>query len=172
MKRKIPLSFLQSSVVLLFTLIAMGCDSKSDTTTPTLDAGDRKSAESQDLDFDALLTALDAAIGERFQAVQMNGMNSVTYEYDGPIKTVEDIVEPMALEAGFTEMKNGAATGMGAAQMQQTGIKMNSMNQKMYTHPNGDTLTFSAVDMSTDDLDMKMLTIQLMNMSAFTPQEP
>ncbi|WP_372724238.1 hypothetical protein [Novipirellula sp.] len=43
------------------------------------------------------------------------------------------------------------------------GINMSSVDQKMYTHPNGDTLMIARMDMSNDDIDMKMLTVQLMN---------
>ena len=43
------------------------------------------------------------------------------------------------------------------------GINMSSVDQAMYTHLNGDTLMIARMDMSNNDLDMKMLTVQLMN---------
>jgi len=43
------------------------------------------------------------------------------------------------------------------------GIDMKSVEQRVFTHPSGDVLTVARMDISNDDVDMKMLTIQLMN---------
>lgn len=120
----------------------------------------------QQLNFEALLSSVDKAIGKRFQSMQMGGMKSATYRYDGPIQTVLDIVAPIAKKSGFSEMTVDLANGMGAAEQQlqqKLSIDMKLVEQKMFTHPSGDTLTVMKMDMSSNDLDMKLLTIHLMN---------
>jgi hypothetical protein len=79
---------------------------------------------------------------------------------------VLDIVAPIAKKSGFSEATADLANGMGAAQQEmqkKMGIDMKSVEQKMFTHPSGDTLVVSRMDMSSNDLDMKVLTIQLIN---------
>jgi len=111
---------------------------------------------------------VDNAIGKRFQSMQMDAMDSATYEYDGPIQTVLDIVAPIAKKSGFSDATADLTNGMGAAEQEmqkKMGIDMKSVEQKMFTHPNGDTLMVSRMDISSESMHMKMLTIQLMNPS-------
>ncbi|WP_236624242.1 hypothetical protein [Rhodopirellula baltica] len=153
-------------VLLLCMLCAVGCQSESDGPIATNTVDERNTAPSQSLDFDALLTAVDDAIGNRFQAMQMDAMNSATYQYGGPIKAVVDIVDPIAKDSGFTLSDDQSTAGMGEAEKEmqaKMGINMSSVDQVMYTHPSGDTLMIVRMDMSNDDIDMKMLTVQLMN---------
>jgi hypothetical protein len=153
-------------VLLLQMILAGGCQSESDAPTATNNIVEPNTTPLQSLDFDALLTAVDDAIGERFQAMQMDAMNSATYQYDGPIKTVVDIVDPIAIAAGFTRANDQPTLGMGEAEKEmqaKMGLNMSSVDQTMYTHPNGDTLMIARMDMSNDDIDMKMLTVQMMN---------
>ena len=153
-------------VLLLHMIFACGCQSESDTPTKTNTIAKPNTTPPQSLDFDALLTAVDDAIGERFQAMQMDAMNSASYRYDGPIKTVVDIVAPIAIAAGFTQANDHPTLGTGEAEKEmqaKMGINMSSVDQTMYTHPNGDTLMIARMDLSNDDIDMKMLMIQKMN---------
>jgi hypothetical protein len=120
----------------------------------------------QRLNFEALLSSVDKAIGKRFQSLQMGGMESATYQYDGPMQTVLDIVAPIARRSGFTEVAVDLAGAMGAAEQEmpkQLNIDMQSVEQRVFTHPSGDTLAVMKMHMSNKDLDMKMIIIQLMN---------
>lgn len=153
-------------VLLLFAIFACGCRSEADTSAATSTAVERTPTQSKSLDFDALLTAVDNAIGKRFQSMQMDGMNSVSYQYDGPMKPAVDIVDPIAKSAGFATADNTPTLGTGEMEKEmqaKMGFNMSSVGQTMYTHPNGDTLIIARMDMSNADMDMKLLTIQLMN---------
>ncbi|EMB17123.1 signal peptide protein [Rhodopirellula europaea 6C] len=153
-------------LLLLSIIFAGGCTSETNSTTAGNPSAASKESPSESLDFDALLIAVDNAIGKRFQAMQMDAMNSASYQYDGPIKTVVDIVDPIAKKAGFTPTEERPSDSMGEAEKEmqaKMGINMNSIDRKMYTHPNGDTLMIARMDMSNDDIDMKMLTVQRMN---------
>ncbi|MEM6691687.1 MAG: hypothetical protein AAF664_19815, partial [Planctomycetota bacterium] len=84
----------------------------------------------------------------------------------GPMQTVVDLVNPIAKQAGFTATSDESIGKMGKAEKEmqaKMGIKVNSSDQKMYTHSNGDTLMISRMDMSSDEIEMKMLTVHLMN---------
>lgn len=158
------LSMLRPLPCLLLLSVTVTCGCRAETGSATAKSNEAPSSEG--LDFDAMITAVDNAIGKRFQSMQMDAMNSVSYQYDGPIKTVVDIVDPFAKTAGFTPNSDEPTVGMGEAEkdMQaRMGINMSSFDQKMYTHPNGDTLVIVRMDMSNADVDMKMLTVQLMN---------
>jgi hypothetical protein len=149
-------------VALCVAISEIGCQSKSDSSNGNPNAV----TNGQQLDFEALLTSVDNAIGKRFQSMQMDAMESATYQYGGPIQTVLDIVAPIAKKSGFSEATVGLANDMGAAEQEmqkKLGIDMKSVEQKMFTHPSGDTLMVSRMDISNEGLDMKMLTIQLMN---------
>jgi len=153
-------------VLLLFAFFVVGCKSESDTADATKTDSTGDTTQTDILDFDVLLAKVDNAIGKRFQAMQMEGMNSVSYQYDGPIETVVDIVEPIAKASGFSEAKNEHEMGMGEAEKEmqaKMGIDMSAIEQKMYTHPNGDTLVIVRMDMSNEDIDMKILAINMMN---------
>ena len=153
-------------VAFCVAILDIGCQPKSDTSAQNSNAVNGKVTNGQRLDFEALLTSVDNAIGKRFQSMQMDAMDSATYKYDGPIQTVLEIVAPIAKKSGFSEATVDLANGMGAAEQEvqkKMGIDMKSVEQKMFTHPSGDTLIVSRMDMSSDDLDMKMLTIQRMN---------
>lgn len=155
-----------SCLLLLSVIVASGCRSETGSTTQETTAETSGKASSESLDFDTLLTAVDNAIGERFQAMQMDAMNSASYQYDGPIKTVVDIVDPIAKKAGFTPNDDQPTMDMGEAEKEmqaKMGFNMSSVDPKMYNHPNGDTLMIARMDMSNDDIDMKLLTVQLMN---------
>jgi hypothetical protein len=166
MKSTSAMSRLLLPLLVLGLIVFGGCNSETDSTTATKSVATSNETPSESLDFDALLTAVDNAIGKRFQAMQMDAMNSASYQYDGPIKTVVDIVDPIAKKAGFTPDSELPTLGMGEVEKEmqaKMGINMNSVDQKMYTHPSGDTLMIARMDMSNDDIDMKMLTVQLMN---------
>ena len=67
---------------------------------------------------------------------------------------------------GFNSNSDQPTIGMGESEKEmqvKMGINVNSVDQKMYAHPNGDTLMIARMDMSNDDIDVKMLTVQLMN---------
>jgi hypothetical protein len=128
----------------------------------------RQAVNRPPLDFKSLLNTVDEAIGKRFQSMQMEGMESVTYQYDGPFQTVVDIVAPIARKSGFTEESIELGDGMGAAQQemqQKLGMDMQSVEQKMFTNPKGDTLIVSRMNIANADLVMKLLTIHFMNPS-------
>lgn len=153
-------------LLFIFAMFACGCQSEADTSAAIGTAVERTPTQSKSLDFDALLTAVDNAIGKRFQSMQMDAMNSASYQYDGPIKTAVDIVDPIAKSAGFVKADKTPGIGMGEAEKEmqaKMGFNMSSVGQAMYTHPNGDTLVIARMDMSNADIDMKLLTIQLMN---------
>ena len=98
--------------------------------------------------------------------MQMESMDSATYRYDGPIQKVIDIVAPKAKEAGFSEETDNAFNGMGPEAkdwQQKMGVGMKLVEHRMFTHPIGDVLTVIRMDISNDDVDMKMLTIQLLS---------
>src|SRR6478672_8326321 len=78
----------------------------------------RRAVNAPPLDFKSLLISLDGAIGKRFQSMQMDAMESVTYQYDGPMQTVLDIVAPVARKSGFFETDINQASGSGAAQQE------------------------------------------------------
>ena len=153
-------------VALCVAISGIGCQPKAETSTKNSNATNRNAANGQPLDFEALLSSVDNAIGKRYQSMQMDAMESATYQYDGPIQTVLDIVGPIAKKSGFSDATADLASGMGAAEQEmqkKMGIDMKSVERKLFTHPNGGTLTVSRMDVSSDDLNMKMLTIQLMN---------
>lgn len=153
-------------ILLLCVSVAGGCRSEADTSTAANTIAEDNTTPPKRLDFDALLTALDDAIGKRFQAMRMDALDSATYQYDGPIQTVVDIVDPIAKQAGFTPASDQPTVEMGEAEKEmqaKMGINMTSIDQKMYTHPDGDTLIIARMDISNDEIDMKMLTVQLMN---------
>jgi hypothetical protein len=153
-------------VALCVVISEIGCQPKSDTPNKNSNAVNGNVTNGQRLDFEALLTSVDNAIGKRFQSMQMGAMESATYQYDGPIQTVLDIVAPIAEKSGFSETTADLADGMGAAEQEmqkKLGINMKSVEQKMFTHPSGDTLNVSKMDISNEGMNMKMLTIQLMN---------
>jgi hypothetical protein len=105
-------------------------------------------------------------IGKRFESMEMAGMESATYQYDGPIETVLEIVRPIAEECGFSEDARVPESGMGPAEQEmqkRMGINVAMVEHTMFTHPNGDLLTVSRVDASREGSDMKMLTIHLMD---------
>ena len=141
-------------VALCVAIAGFGCQSKSNTST----RNSSTVTNGQPLDFQALLASVDNAIGKRFQTMQMDAMESVTYQYDGPIQTVLDIVGPIAKKSGFSEEKVDLANSMDAAQQEmqkKVGLDMKSVEQKMFTHPSGDTLMVSRMDVSNEKLDRK-----------------
>ena len=145
---------------MLSIVVFCGCNSESDPTNSENSTASSKESPSESIDFDAMLTAVDNAIGKRFQATQMESMNSASYQYDGPIKTVVDIVDPIAKKARFSSTE--AHVGEAEKEMQaKAGVK--SIDQMTYTHPCGDFLTISRMDVSIDGVGMKLLLIQLMN---------
>jgi hypothetical protein len=96
----------------------------------------------------------------------MDGMESASYQYDGPMQTVVDIVAPIATRSGFTETNIDLTSGMDAAQKrmsQKLAMAMSSREQKMFTHPNGEMLIVLRMDISTSDRQAKLLTVQYMN---------
>lgn len=119
---------LHCTILLLVTFFIVGCKPETSTSSSTTNSVAPVKSALNNLDFDALLSELDAAIGKRFQSMQMDGMHSASYQYAGPIKTVVDIVEPMALGAGFTEEKSGPSFGMEDAikEMQTPGFNMST----------------------------------------------
>ena len=154
------------TIVVCVAIAGNGCQPNADTATKSANAKNGSVTESQRLDFDALLASVDVAIGKRFQSMQMDAMDSATYKYDGPIQTILDIVAPIAKKSGFSEQTADLAAGMGPAELEmqkKIGIDMKSVEQKMFTHPSGDTLIVSRIDLSNEGTDMKRLTLQLMN---------
>ena len=168
-----PLPYL----LLLSVIVAAGCRSETDSASTENTSVASSDTPSQSIDFEALLNAVDKAIGKRFQAMQMDAINSASYQYDGSIETVVDIVDPIAKKAGFISNDVQQTIDMGEAEKEvqaKMGINMRSIDQKMYTHPNGDTLMIARMDVSNDDTAMKLLTVQLMNpkkMSTFGAKE-
>jgi hypothetical protein len=153
-------------VALALTLGAIGCQSGSDAPTSKASANDADRADARTLDFDALLKEVDAAIGKRFQSMQMAAMDSASYQYDGPIEPVIDIVRPVAEKAGFAEVTGACGGQMGPAESEMVGnmgMDMKSIAQRTWTHPNGDTLSVARMDVTSDKLSMKMLSVHLMN---------
>lgn len=151
---------------LCVVISVIGCQPKAETSTKNSNAVNGNVASGRPLDFEALLSSVDKAIGKRFQSMQMDAMDSATYQYDGPIQTVLEIVAPIAKKSGFSDSTADLTNGMGAAEQEmqkKMGINMKSVEQKMFTHPNGDTLMVSRMDISNEGMDIKMLAIQLMN---------
>jgi hypothetical protein len=153
-------------VALCIVILESGCQPTSNSSTNQSTSVNGSATNPQRFDFEALLTYVDNAIGKRFQSMQMDAMESATYQYDGPIQTVVDIVAPIAKKAGFSEGAVDAAIGMGPAEQEmqkKMDIDMKSVEQMMFTHPSGETLIVSRMDVSNNDLDMKFLTVQRMN---------
>lgn len=153
-------------MLLVVFLSALGCQPEAIKPPGTIAGNMQGSSDSSSLDFDAMLNSVDSEIGKRFQAMQMEAMNSASYQYDGPIKKVVDIIEPIALATGFMEQKDRPAIGAGEAEKEmqsKMGMSMSAGEQKMYVHPNGDTLMIIRMDVANKDIDMKMLMVQLMN---------
>ena len=120
------------------------------------------------LDFEALLAGVDGAVGKRFQSMQMEGMESATYRYDGPVRAVLDIVAPVAEASGFAENTADFAHEMGDAErelQEKMGMDMKSIEQTTYAHPDGDLLTVArtTIAMPASDEELTLLSIQLMN---------
>lgn len=153
-------------VALCLSISAIGCQSKSTSANKTSSDSTDQIASASPLDFDALLTSLDGTIGPRFQSMQMDSIQSTSYQYDGPIQAVLDIVEPIAKTAGFSEvsgdMKNSMETAQQAMQ-EKMGVDMKSVTYHMFTHPSGETLGVSRMDISNKNMKLSLLTVQLMN---------
>jgi len=152
-----------TALTLIFcaALVATGCQP-----TSVLETDSSVDTSEQRLDFEALLASVDDVIGMRFQSMQIGGIESATYKYGGPIETVLDIVEPVAKKHGFSKKTDELKNAMGTAELEmqeRMGIEMNNLDHRLFAHSNGDTLVVSRMDMSNDNMDMKMLTIQLMN---------
>ncbi len=118
--------------------------------------------QARSLDFTTLVSSLDDAIGKRLQTPQMDGTESATYQYNGPIEEVLDIVAPIANGSGFSavtgDVANAAAQKM--KKVMANGV-MKVVDHKMYRHPNGELLTVSR--MAVGNSGMMMLTIIYMN---------
>ena len=157
---------LRLMATLWLVILFVGCQQESNTSSKNSGVSTSDAQEADQLDFSALLDSVDNSIGKRFQSTQMEAIDSASYRYDGPIQKVLDIVAPKAKEAGFKEETDETSIGMGPAEkemQQKMGFDMKSVEQRMFTHPSGDVLTVVRMDISSDDLDVKMLTIQLMN---------
>ena len=118
--------------------------------------------QEQNLDFARLLNSVDDAIGKRFPTPQADATHSATYEYNGPIEKVLDVVAPIAKESGFSE-ETGGLDNTVEQTMQKilaNGV-MKMVDFKAFTHPNGEMLTVSS--MAIGKTDMKMLTITYSN---------
>ena len=153
-------------VVLTIAALTIGCQSQSDLPTSQPVAPVSNGADSPVLDFDSLLKAINGAMGKPFQSMQMDAMQSASYKYEGSIQVVADIVGPIVERAGFSESADNMADKAGAEgkEMQEKmGIDIKPIEQKMWTHPNGDTVMVARMDMSSKDVSMKMLTVHMMN---------
>lgn len=117
------------------------------------------------LDFDGLLADIDRAIGKRLQSMQMEGMESASYQYDGPMETVVDIVAPVAQSAGFLEESDSDSDDADTTNqmMNQMGMQVKSLEQRNFAHPNGDMLVVSKMDIANDDVEMHLLAVHYMN---------
>ncbi len=154
---------------LVFALMASSSGCQKKTETPP-DKAPVVAAKPQ-LDFDAILTAVEGVAGNRFQSMNMDFMQSTSYQYSGPLEPILEIVAPQATAAGFSELPvdMGSLVDENMRAMQQkTGVDMQNMNGRVFTHPEGSTLTVSRVDVSNQGMDLKLLTIQLMNTKKMT----
>lgn len=162
-----------SSLVLatLMPLAVIGCgkaDNNSAEKTTTLP---RLVEIDEDGEFESILNEVDKAIGKRFQSMQMGAMISATYQYDGSIDKVAEIIEPMAIKAGYSPVDNDTsqqAIADGQKHMQEmANMEIKMIESKMYQHENGNMITIMRMDISSDapkmQMDMSMLTVQMMN---------
>lgn len=126
----------------------------------------RNIPQAPSLDVATVLRSLDKAIGQRLQTPKMDGVESATYQYNGPIEKVFDVVAPIARESGFSvatgDVANAAAQTM--KQVMANGV-MKVVDHKMFTHPNGELLTVSRMEVGNSG--MMMLTITYLN-----PRQP
>jgi uncharacterized lipoprotein YehR (DUF1307 family) len=152
-------------------LAVLGCGNADNSSSPN--AGDQPLAAEIDEagQFELMLKEVDKVIGERFQSMQMGAMTSVSYQYDGSIDKVVDVVEPMAIKAGYLPMDDDTTEqsfAEGHKQMQQmTNMKMKMIGSKTYMHEDGNLISISRMDISSDapkmQMNMQMLTVQMMN---------
>lgn len=152
--------------VLCMAMHIVGCQQRSDTPGNVPSASTTGDAKTSQLNFETLLEAVDSSIGKRYQSMQMEGMVSATYQYSGPIEKVVEIVAPRAVDAGFSEKTDSETFGAGPAEeevQEKMGFDMKSVQKRVFTHPNGDVLTVMMMNISSNDLEMSLLTIQLMN---------
>lgn len=147
---------------LVVTLVAVGCQPASNRPTAT---GAAKSAGGL-VEFEVVLSAVDKVVGKRFQAMQMDGMESVTYEYQGPLQAIVDVVAPIAEDAGFETGEENSEVPADADDLESQVMRdagMESFEQVVFMHPAGHILSVSTMDVSDDDVDMQLLVVQLMN---------
>lgn len=123
---------------------------------------DSKIPQARSLDFAKLLNSVDDAIGKRLPTPQMDATESATYQYNGPIEKVLDIVAPIANESGFSaesgDLDNAFAQKM--KEVMANGV-MKLVDHKVFRHPNGEILTLSR--MAVGKTGIMMLTITYMN---------
>jgi hypothetical protein len=118
--------------------------------------------QAQRLDFATLLNSVDDAIGKRVPTPQVDATESATYQYNGPIEKVLDVVAPIANESGFSAASGdlGNAVAQKMKDVMANGV-MKIVDHKMFSHPNGEILTISR--MAVGKTGMMLLTITHMN---------
>jgi len=159
------------SLALLVSITGCGkADSNSSTAVSPTESVPEIDGTAQ---FESILQKVDAVIGKRFQSMQMAGMTMASYQFDGPIDTVVDIVEPLVIENGYSVgnddmMKNAMEQGQ-AEQAMMPNANMDLVGSKTYQHENGNMINIMRMDVSVQIPDapaateMQMLTIQMTN---------
>jgi len=146
---------------IVYLLLLVGCkESASEDRNPFLGKLD------PDGSFIRLLDELDKAIGERFQSMEMAGLMSATYMYDGSIDHVVAVVHPLVTKMGYEGSDKDPMDSLPseAADMQKKmGMSMQNISGKTYKHKNGNMIIIMRMDVAQEKREMKMLTVQLMN---------
>jgi len=152
-------------------LAILGCGNADNNSTQKVTAPPQLVEIDEDGQFETILNEVDKVAGNRFQSMQMEAMTSASYQYDGSIDEIVKVVEPIALKAGYSpmdsEMTEDAIAG-GQEHIQEiANMEMDMIGTKMYQHKNGNLISISRMNISSDspkmEMNMKLLTVQMMN---------
>lgn len=126
----------------LFAIVScVGCESNN---TANMNSGDPASLPPlKSLDFDALRSTINAAVGQPEGTTDLPVIRTVFYFYDGTFEAIVNIVEPIAAAAGFSELTqptNLEALDDAEQKAYAQGVPVYTRDMKIYDHPNGDRL--------------------------------
>ncbi len=159
---------------ILFALFLISCESKQ-TTTDTTTLQPIENIEGNQW-FSNLLLTIDTIAGKRAQYMQMNNMETATYQSD--TVSVDDIInaiEPTLIEAGYTRQNPiDLEKDMDAAHEQISAMKMKMDMSDHVTYKDANENVFTIMKMSVEhDINgeqqrLTMITVQLMNIEKMT----
>tara|TARA_B100001093_G_C26733825_1_gene973494 strand:- start:220 stop:1158 length:939 start_codon:yes stop_codon:yes gene_type:complete len=126
------------------------------------------------INFNGYLEIADSILGESFQKMTMNGMESVMYMSSASIDKVVEALEPMILTkglkdmAGSEEMKKGFSQGL---EMYKK-MGMEFKEKKMYMNDSGDSFSIMSMSVANKtesaETNMDMIIVQYMDIEEMT----